>query len=142
MKYLACTAFTLCLILPPAAAEPVGNYPSLPSKVLSNYTPSKLEAHTPEEMADRARSFLSSLDKKLRAQAALPPLPAIGAAGCLARDGALVVAVAFRPAARRRGRAAARATGGLAPLRRSFSRCAAPRFWPARGDGVSRRRAR
>ena len=72
MKYLACTAFTLCLILPPAAAEPVGNYPSLPSKVLSNYTPRKVEAHTPDEMAGRARSFLSSLDKKLRAQAALP----------------------------------------------------------------------
>ena len=71
MKYLVCSAFTLILSLSVSVAAPVGKYPSLPSKVLSNYTPSSVDSHDSATMANRANAFLSSLDKKLRAQAAL-----------------------------------------------------------------------
>ncbi len=71
MKCLVCTASVLLLSLSISAAAPAGNYPSLPSKVLSNYTPKKVESHDSETMVARASAFLSSLDKKLRAQAAL-----------------------------------------------------------------------
>ena len=71
MKCLVCTASTLLLSLSISVAAPVGNYPSLPSKVLSNYTPALVEAAGPENMAEQANAFLSSLSKKLRAQAAL-----------------------------------------------------------------------
>ena len=71
MKCLVFTASTLFLSLSVSVAAPVGNYPSLPSKVLSNYTPKPVEAAGPEKMAEQANAFLSSLSKKLRAQAAL-----------------------------------------------------------------------
>ncbi len=71
MKRLVCSAFTLILSLSVSVAAPVGKYPSLPSKVLSNYTPSSVDSHDSATMANRANAFLSSLDKKLRAQAAL-----------------------------------------------------------------------
>ena len=72
MNALVCTASALIVAVSISVAAPAGNYPSLPSKVLSNYTPSKVDSHDSETMANRANAFLSSLDKKLRAQAALP----------------------------------------------------------------------
>ncbi len=59
------------------AAEPVGEYPSLPSKVFSTYTPRKVKGETtkgyvPMLMAARAEAFLDALDDDLRKQAALP----------------------------------------------------------------------
>jgi len=72
MNCLVCTASALIVAVSISVAAPAGNYPSLPSKVLSNYTPTKVDSHDSETMANRANAFLSSLNKKLRAQAALP----------------------------------------------------------------------
>ena len=65
----ACTLVLTPALLPGA---PVDGYPSLPSKVLSTYQPTKVEKHTPAVMAERAGAFLAALDEKLRKQAALP----------------------------------------------------------------------
>ncbi|MBL49993.1 MAG: hypothetical protein CMP28_13740 [Roseibacillus sp.] len=67
---VAACAFALSCTL--SGAAPVGKYPSLPSKVFSTYAPKKPKAHTPEAMANQARSFLKSLGQNLRRQAALP----------------------------------------------------------------------
>jgi len=40
-----------------SGAAPERNYPSLPSKVFSTYSPSKPEAYTPEAMATRGALF-------------------------------------------------------------------------------------
>lgn len=66
--------FILCPILLAASlsAEPNGSYPSLPSKILSNYTPKITSKKTPKSFAKSANLFLASLSKELRAQAALP----------------------------------------------------------------------
>ena len=50
----------------------MGNYPSLPSKVFSTYTPRKPESYAHGAMASQAQSFLKSLEKNLRQQASLP----------------------------------------------------------------------
>lgn len=62
----------LFLLVPYVSAAPVGKYPSLPSKVLSNYKPKVAGERTPELLAKSASTFLSSLSKELRSQAALP----------------------------------------------------------------------
>ena len=54
------------------SAEPNGIYPSLPRKILSNYTPKSASKKTPKSLANSANLFLASLSKELRAQAALP----------------------------------------------------------------------
>ncbi|MBJ06631.1 MAG: hypothetical protein CMO40_05860 [Verrucomicrobiaceae bacterium] len=72
MKIPSLVACTLALSASLSGAAPVGNYPSLPSKVFSTYSPSKPEAYTPEAMASAAGSFLKSLKPNLRRQAALP----------------------------------------------------------------------
>ena len=72
MKTTTLTVCSSLLALPLLSAAPEEQYPSLPSKVLSTYTPGKPEAHTAQAMAERARSFLASLDENLRQQAALP----------------------------------------------------------------------
>ena len=53
------------------SAEPNGSFPSLPSKILSNYNPKSASKKTPESFAKSANFFLASLNKELRAQAAL-----------------------------------------------------------------------
>jgi hypothetical protein len=53
------------------SAEPNGSFPSLPSKILSNYNPKSASKKTPESFAKSANLFLASLNKELRAQAAL-----------------------------------------------------------------------
>ena len=66
-------SFILCPILLTTflIAEPNGIYPSLPSKILSNYNPKGVSKKTPESFAKSANLFLASLSKELRAQAAL-----------------------------------------------------------------------
>ena len=59
-------------LIPYLSAAPVGKYPSLPSKVLSNYKPKIAGDRTPEFLAKSASTFLSSLNKELKSQAALP----------------------------------------------------------------------
>ena len=69
------TSLTFCSLLLTASllsAAPVGKYPSLPSKVLSNYKPKPVSDHSPEALAKSANTFLSSLNNELKAQAALP----------------------------------------------------------------------
>ncbi|MEM0895362.1 MAG: DUF3500 domain-containing protein [Verrucomicrobiota bacterium] len=53
------------------AGHAAAKYPSLPSKVLSEYQPAAPGAVTPEAMAEQAQAFLGGLDKELRKQAAL-----------------------------------------------------------------------
>ena len=60
------------LLIPYLTAAPVGKYPSLPSKVLSNYKPEIARDRTSESLVKSAATFLSSLNKELRSQAALP----------------------------------------------------------------------
>ena len=69
------TSLTFCSLLLTASllsAAPVGKYPSLPSKVLSNYKPKSVGERSPESLAKSANTFLSSLSNELKAQAALP----------------------------------------------------------------------
>ena len=69
------TSLTFCSLLLTASllsAAPVGKYPSLPSKVLSNYKPKPVSDHSPEALAKSANTFLSSLNNELKAPAALP----------------------------------------------------------------------
>ena len=69
------TSLTFCWLLLTASllsAAPVGKYPSLPSKVLSNYKPKAVGERSPESLAKSANTFLSSLNNELKAQAALP----------------------------------------------------------------------
>ncbi|MEC7224682.1 MAG: hypothetical protein VXW02_10455 [Verrucomicrobiota bacterium] len=69
------TSLTFCSLLLTASllsAAPVGKYPSLPSKVLSNYKPKPVSDHSSEALAKSANTFLSSLNNELKAQAALP----------------------------------------------------------------------
>ena len=69
------TSLTFCSLLLTASllsAAPVGKYPSLPSKVLSNYKPKAVGERSPESLAKSANTFLSSLNNELKAQAALP----------------------------------------------------------------------
>ena len=70
ITYLTFCSLLLTISLLPAA--PVGKYPSLPSKVLSNYKPKSVSDHSPEALAKSANIFLSSLNNDLKAQAALP----------------------------------------------------------------------
>ncbi|RZO18710.1 MAG: DUF3500 domain-containing protein [Verrucomicrobiaceae bacterium] len=72
MKITSLVFCSILLTAPLLSAAPVGNYPSLPSKVLSNYHPKSDSDRTPESFAKSANTFLSSLNKELRAQAALP----------------------------------------------------------------------
>ena len=72
MKITSLVFCSILLTAPLLSAAPVGNYPSLPSKVLSNYHPKSDSDRTPESLAKTANTFLSSLNKELRAQAALP----------------------------------------------------------------------
>ena len=72
MKILPLAACIIALAASLSGAAPERNYPSLPSKVFSTYSPSKPEAYTPEAMASAAGSFLKSLKQNLRRQAALP----------------------------------------------------------------------
>ena len=72
MKITSLVFCSILLTAPLLSAAPVGNYPSLPSKVLSNYHPKSDSDRTPESFAKTANTFLSSLNKELRAQAALP----------------------------------------------------------------------
>jgi hypothetical protein len=68
-------ALTIAAFLIPAPllfAAPVGKYPSLPSKILSIYSPDTAGKSTPETMAKSAQVFLDSLSKDLHDQAALP----------------------------------------------------------------------
>ena len=55
-----------------ASAQKSANFPSLPSEVLSNYSPKSSETVTPKVMAEQAAKFLGSLNDELRDQAALP----------------------------------------------------------------------
>ena len=71
MKLTAFTAFSLFILTAMLSAAPVGKYPSLPSKILSIYTPDQTGKSTPESMAKSAQVFLDSLNKDLRDQAAL-----------------------------------------------------------------------
>ena len=56
-------SFILCPILLTTFlfAEPNGSYPSLPSKILSNYHPKGASKKTPESFAKSANLFLASL---------------------------------------------------------------------------------
>ena len=71
MKNTPLVLSLLFLLIPYLSAEPVGKYPSLPSKVLSNYKPKIAGDRTPESLAKSANTFLSSLNKELKSQAAL-----------------------------------------------------------------------
>ncbi|MEM9280941.1 MAG: DUF3500 domain-containing protein [Verrucomicrobiota bacterium] len=55
-----------------AVAQSSGNFPSLPSKVLSTYTPTVSDTPTPEKMAAAAATFLEALDSVRRSEASLP----------------------------------------------------------------------
>ena len=72
MKNTPLVLSLLFLLIPYLSAAPVGKYPSLPSKVLSNYKPKIAGDRTPESLAKSASTFLSSLNKELKSQAALP----------------------------------------------------------------------
>ena len=72
MKLTALAALTFLIAIPLLSAAPAGKYPSLPSKILSTYTPELNHKYTPEAMAGSARVFLDSLTKDLRKQASLP----------------------------------------------------------------------
>ncbi|OUU89144.1 MAG: hypothetical protein CBC36_03850 [Verrucomicrobiaceae bacterium TMED76] len=72
MKNTPLVLSLLFLLIPYLSAAPVGKYPSLPSKVLSNYKPKIAGDRTPEFLAKSASTFLSSLNKELKSQAALP----------------------------------------------------------------------
>ena len=72
MKNTPLVLSLLFLLIPYLSAAPVGKYPSLPSKVLSNYKPKIAGDRTPESLAKSANTFLGSLNKELRSQAALP----------------------------------------------------------------------
>ena len=72
MKNTPLVLSLLFLLIPYLSAAPVGKYPSLPSKVLSNYKPKIAGDRTPESLAKIASTFLSSLNKELKSQAALP----------------------------------------------------------------------
>ena len=72
MKILPLFACTFALFASLFGADPVENYPSLPSEIFSTYSPRKPEAYTPEAMASAAGAFLKSLKYNLRRQAALP----------------------------------------------------------------------
>lgn len=61
----------LTIGLVPSIAQEGTPYPSLPSKILSNYAPTHPESYTPEVMAESAKIFLASLDETLSKQAAL-----------------------------------------------------------------------
>lgn len=54
-----------------ASAQNSTKFPSLPSEVLSNYSPKSPESVTTEVMAEQAAKFLGSLNDELRGQAAL-----------------------------------------------------------------------
>lgn len=71
MKNTPLVLSLLFLLIPYLSAAPVGKYPSLPSKVLSNYKPKIAGDRTPESLAKSANTFLSSLNKELKSQAAL-----------------------------------------------------------------------
>ena len=71
MKNIPLVLSLLFLLIPYLSAAPVGKYPSLPSKVLSNYKPKIAGDRTPESLAKSANTFLSSLNKELKSQAAL-----------------------------------------------------------------------
>ncbi|MAC49358.1 MAG: hypothetical protein CMO45_03770 [Verrucomicrobiales bacterium] len=72
MKITSLTFCSLLLTISLLSAAPVGKYPSLPSKVLSNYKPKPVSDHSPEALSKSANTFLSSLNNELKAQAALP----------------------------------------------------------------------
>ena len=72
MKNTPLVLSLLFLLIPYLSAAPVGKYPSLPSKVLSNYKPKIAGDRTPASLAKSASTFLSSLNKELKSQAALP----------------------------------------------------------------------
>ena len=72
MKCTARTALTFLFAIPLLSAAPAGKHPSLPSKILSTYTPELNNKYTAEAMAGSARVFLDSLTKDLRKQASLP----------------------------------------------------------------------
>ena len=61
----------ICTVASPAFTQDAGKYPSLPSKVLSTYTPEHPETYSAESMAKAAQIFLTSLDEDLLKQAAL-----------------------------------------------------------------------
>lgn len=69
-KLILC--FASILFMFPESGLAATKYPSLPSRVLSNYEPKTSEGATPKSMADRAQRFLAGLNDDLRKQAALP----------------------------------------------------------------------
>ena len=72
MKTRVLPGILILLASPTLLAEGHGDYPSLPSKVLSNYVPKTPAEVNPEMMAGTAQAFLDALDEDLRKQAALP----------------------------------------------------------------------
>ncbi|MEM7698318.1 MAG: DUF3500 domain-containing protein, partial [Verrucomicrobiota bacterium] len=52
-------------------AQSEDNYPSLPSRILSTYTPAVVEDSSPSAIASRGKQFLSSLDQDRLAEAQL-----------------------------------------------------------------------
>ncbi len=71
MKRLLLVAILALPISPLLQAQSEEGYPSLTSKVLSEYTPTTPETHSPQVMAESAAAFLAALDDYLRNQAAL-----------------------------------------------------------------------
>ena len=71
MKIFSRSLVILLVLQAWASAQDV-DYPSLPSRILSTYTPEPPTSHTPEAMAKRGEAFLGSLNDALRKQALLP----------------------------------------------------------------------